>query len=159
MNTAYSEPTRLNRDSLVLPEVLRLIRESFAYMEGRIDPPSSMHRLTLDSLRRQIDEGEIWVIGDRPDAVVFLTPKPGRLYLSKLAVDLRQRDRGLARTLIEQAQVQARRYGLDILELQSRVELVENHATFARLGFSKTGETAHPGFDRPTSITMQKRLG
>ena len=31
--------------------------------------------------------------------------------------------------------------------------------TFERLGFSKTAEHAHEGFDRPTYITMQKRLG
>ncbi|MCI5085719.1 MAG: N-acetyltransferase, partial [Rhodovulum sp.] len=32
--------------------LLRLIRTSFAYMDGRIDPPSSMHQLTVDTLRQ-----------------------------------------------------------------------------------------------------------
>ena len=42
-----------------------------------------------------------------------------------------------------------------MLELSTRIELVENHATFARMGFAKTAETAHEGFDRPTSIVMR----
>jgi len=91
-------------------------------------------------------------------AVVFLTVKPGRLYLGKLAVDASMRGQGLARRLVAQAETRARILGLPVVELETRVELVENHATFARLGFAKTGETAHPGYDRPTSITMQKRL-
>lgn len=34
--------------------------------------------------------------------------------------------------------------------------LVENHEAFAALGFAKVAQSAHPGFDRPTSITMRK---
>jgi len=43
-------------------------------------------------------------------------------------------------------------------DLQTRVELVENHAAFAAMGFAMTGTTAHKGDDRPTSITMQLDL-
>jgi hypothetical protein len=38
----------------------------------------------------------------------------------------------------------------------ARVELTETHATFRALGFTETGRTAHPGFDRPTSITFRR---
>ncbi|WP_170400984.1 GNAT family N-acetyltransferase [Ruegeria arenilitoris] len=145
-------------DSARLTEVLHLIRETFAYMEGRIDPPSSMHRLTMEELQRQARDGEIWGIGDRPDAVVFLTPKPDCLYLSKLAVAQNKRGQGLARRLVEVAERRARAKGFRALELQTRIELVENHATFARLGFAVTRETTHPGYDRTTSLTMRKRL-
>ena len=44
------------------------------------------------------------------------------------------------------------------LELQTRIELTENQATFGRMGFVKTAETAHEGFDRPTSITMRAKV-
>jgi hypothetical protein len=47
--------------------------------------------------------------------------------------------------------------GLDHLELQTRVELTENHATFRAMGFVETGRTAHPGYDR-TSITFRRAL-
>jgi len=38
------------------------------------------------------------------------------------------------------------------------VELVENHAAFAKMGFVRTGESAHPGYDRPTSITLRRAV-
>lgn len=46
-----TEPRRPGPDDPCLAEVLALIRCSFAYMDGRIDPPSSMHRLTLSALQ------------------------------------------------------------------------------------------------------------
>ncbi len=52
----------------------------------------------------------------------------------------------------------ARQTGHAVLELETRIELTENHDTFAALGFVKTGEHAHDGYDRPTFITMRKRL-
>ena len=42
-----------------------------------------------------------------------------------------------------------------MLELETRIELTENHAAFARMGFIKTAETSHEGFDRTTSIVMR----
>ena len=115
--------------------VLQLIRESFAFMDARIDPPSSMDRLSVADLAAQA----LWVIEEAGQSVacVFLTEKPGRLYLGKLAVAASQRGRGLAGRL---------------------VELVENHAAFATMGFQKVGETAHDGYARPTSFTFQRRV-
>ncbi|TMV63142.1 GNAT family N-acetyltransferase [Thioclava sp. BHET1] len=140
--------------------VLRLIRESFAFMDARIDPPSSMHRLSVAELTAQAREGEVWGIEEagQPVACVFLTEKPGRLYLGKLAVAASQRGRGLARRLVEQGVESCRARGLAVLELQVRVELVENQAAFAAMGFEKVGETAHDGFARPTSFTFQRRV-
>lgn len=138
--------------------LLRLIRDEFAFMEGRIDPPSSMHRLTEDDIARQAVEGEVWVIGAPPRACVFLTRKGDALYLGKLAVAAAHRGMGLARALVDVAAERARAMGLPALELQVRVELAENQAAFAALGFAETGRTAHPGHDRPTSITMRKLL-
>lgn len=140
--------------------LMRLIQTNFAYMEGRIDPPSSMHRLTADEIARRAEQGEIWVIEEdaHPIACIFLTPRNGALYIGKLTVATSHRGRGLARRLVETAQARAEALGLRLLELQSRIELVENHAAFASMGFELTGETAHPGFDRPTSLTFRKQL-
>lgn len=52
----------------------------------------------------------------------------------------------------------AREAGKSRLVLQTRVELVENHEAFTRLGFSITAHTAHEGFDRPTSVTMVRSV-
>ena len=52
----------------------------------------------------------------------------------------------------------ARDSGHAVLELETRIELTENHETFAAMGFVRTAEHAHAGYDRPTSITMKKPL-
>jgi predicted N-acetyltransferase YhbS len=140
--------------------ILRLVQESFAYMEGRIDPPSSMHRLTAKAIAEQAQKGEVWVIEENgaPVACLFLTPRPDALYLGKLAVANTHRGKGLARRLVEQAETRARALNLPALELQSRIELTGNHAAFAAMGFVQLGATAHPGYDRPTSLTFRKTL-
>ncbi|WP_233557069.1 GNAT family N-acetyltransferase [Gemmobacter lutimaris] len=136
--------------------VLALIRAAFAYMDGRIDPPSSMHRLTEADLSTEAGAGEVWVIGTPPMACMVLTPKADALYVGKLATAEPERGRGLARRLMVRAEARARALGLPALELQSRVELVENHAAFTAMGFMQTGATAHAGYDRPTSLTFRK---
>ena len=55
-------------------------------------------------------------------------------------------------------EVLARERGLAAIELETRIELVENHATFRALGFRKVAEKSHPGYARSTSITMRKLL-
>jgi len=91
--------------------ILTLIQTEFAFMEGRIDPPSSMHRLTLGTISDHAQTGEIWAMGPTPIACVFLTPKPDVLYVGKLAVAASHRRHGLARILIELAATRARRCG------------------------------------------------
>ncbi len=140
--------------------ILGLVRAEFAGMDGRIDPLSSVHRLTEDAIRGHSESGEVWVIGppDAPLACIFLTPKPRALYLGKLAVKASAREQGHARRLVEKAEARAQALGLPVLELQTRVELLDNHAAFARLGFTRIGGTAHPGYDRVTSYTYRKTV-
>ena len=140
------------------PALLALIRAEFAYMDGRIDPPSSMHRLTPDSLASQSRNAEIWAIGDPPVACVVLTPKPRALYVGKLAVAASHRRQGLARRLVVLAENRAKALQKAFLELEVRVELVENQRAFIALGFIEAARTAHTGYDRPTSVTMRRAV-
>ncbi|MDH3668602.1 MAG: GNAT family N-acetyltransferase [Paracoccaceae bacterium] len=141
--------------------MLALILDAFTYMEGRIDPPSSAHRLTVEAMAAQAASGMVWVIedGGRPIACAFGKLSGEALYLGKIAVAQGYRGRGLARRLIEKAASEARAKGRAWLELESRIELAENHAAFGAMGFVKTGETAHPGYDQSTSITMRRPIG
>ena len=134
-----------------------LILAAFAYMDSRINPPSSALRLTAPSMKADADKGAL-LIAERADDLVgcvFAQVKGDALYIGKLAVRPGLQGAGIGRKLVDAAREEARRRGLVMLELQTRVELTENHATFARMGFVKTAETAHEGFDRPTSITMR----
>ena len=136
--------------------LLRLIQASFAFMEGRIDPPSSATRLTVADLSRQARDGEIWLLEEmgRPIACLVLTPKDDHLYLGKLATDPAFRRQGLARQLVKHAVARAKALSLPELRLETRVELTENHAAFRAMGFRETSRSAHPGFSRPTSVTF-----
>ena len=138
--------------------VLSLIRDAFAFMDGRIDPPSSMHALTAAAIAQQAQSGEVWLIGTAPAACIFLTARPPALYVGKLAVAAAMRRQGLAQVLIAVADTRARALGLSALQLQTRVELTENHAAFTAMGFHQTAASAHPGFDRPTSLTFERRV-
>ena len=152
-------PRRIDAGDPALTGLLRLMRDCFAYMEGRIDPPSSLGNVTAMSLRQTARNAEIWAIGHPPVACMILTPNPGVLYLGKVCVAPSHQRLGLARHLMDHAGARAHALNLPILELQTRIELLGNHATFAALGFTEHARTAHPGFDRPTSITMRKRIG
>ena len=140
--------------------VRALVAEAFAYMEGRIDPPSSLHRWTAETFAAEAASGAAFLAeaAGRPVACLFAQPEGDAFYIGKVAVAKAWRGRGLARALVEAAEAEARALGLASLALGSRIELAETHAAFAALGFERTGESAHPGFDRPTSIAMARPL-
>jgi N-acetylglutamate synthase-like GNAT family acetyltransferase len=136
-----------------------LLIASFAYMDGRIDPPSSLKRMSPETLAAKARD-ETLIVAEAADGTLagcgFLAETTETIYLGKLAVAVQWRRRGVLRAMIAAADAVACQRGKDWLELQTRVELIENHATFAALGFEKVGETAHPGYDRATSITMRR---
>lgn len=140
--------------------VRRLILDAFAYMEGRIDPPSSALRLTPETMAADAASGAL-LLAERAGELagcLFLRPRPHALCLAKLAVRPDLQRQGIGRKLVEAACAEALAGGFPALELQTRVELVENHAAFRRMGFVEAGRTAHPGYDRPTSVTMRMAL-
>ncbi|MBX3569296.1 MAG: GNAT family N-acetyltransferase [Rhizobiaceae bacterium] len=142
------------------PRLLGLIRRAFASMDGIIDPPSSAHHLTVETLIAKASSETVF-LGHMDGAMAgcaFVADRPGRLYVGKLAVEPASQGRGVGSRLLDAIEALARRRGVSVLELQTRVELTDNHRTFARWGFLETGRTAHPGYDRPTSITLRKVL-
>lgn len=148
------------KDFVAWTELHGLLVKSFSYMTGRIDPPSSLQKLSISGLQAKADVEDLFLALRNETLIgcMFGTPKGHRYYVGKLAVDETARGYGVARQLIASAAQIAQSQGRAILELQTRVELVENHKAFQALGFEKTAETAHRGFDRPTSYTYQKRL-
>jgi GNAT superfamily N-acetyltransferase len=154
----HRTPRRLEPGSDFAP-LLTFIRRAFAYMEGRIDPPSSILRMAETDMDRMARDGEVWVADESADEIaasVILTPRVGHLYLGKLAVAERLRGQGIARQMVKLASSRARDLGLRELRLQTRVELAENHAAFMALGFHETGRSAHLGYDRPTTVDFAK---
>lgn len=155
-------PRRIDAARDDMEALLGLILRAFAFMDGRIDPPSSARTLTPGRLRDKAVEETGFVI-DGPDglpvACLFCRlDGPETLYLGKLAVDPVWQGRGLGRQLLAAAEAHARAAGCRRLRLETRVELTENHRLFARWGFVRAGESRHPGFDRTTSVDMVKEI-
>lgn len=140
--------------------LLDLILAAFAGMHGRIDPPSSALRLTPDLLKARADNETMLLAydGSRLAGCAFLAGRGDRLYLGKLAVAPIFQGRGIGRALLMAADDCARAAGKGFIELETRVELLENHAFFAAMGFAETGRGAHPGFARPTSVTFRRQV-
>ncbi|TPI14926.1 GNAT family N-acetyltransferase [Mesorhizobium sp. B4-1-3] len=141
-------------------DLLALIRRAFAYMDGVIDPPSSAHLLTADTLAEKAkrETGFLAVENGRIVGCIFALERARDFYVGKLAVEPRLQGQGAGTRLMRAVEDLARARGKDAIELQTRIELTPNHAAFARLGFRETERTAHEGYDRPTSITMRKVL-
>jgi N-acetylglutamate synthase-like GNAT family acetyltransferase len=139
-------------------ELLALILSSFAYMDGIIDPPSSAHRLTLASLAQKASDEMAYVAIEegRLTGCIFLKPEPTCLYVGKLAVAPGLQGTGIGRRLLAVAEDTARALQLPALRLETRIELIENHATFSRWGFLRTAEKSHAGFDRITFVEMKR---
>lgn len=141
-------------------QLVGLLRESFAYMEARIDPPSSLTKMGIEEFKVKAVEETLIVAREDQQLLgcAFVALRDDCVYVGKVAVARSARGRGIARQMLAAAEVVARKHRRTVLELQARIELVENQATFAALGFEKVAETAHPGYSRPTSITMRKRI-
>ena len=103
---------------------------------------------------------ELFVAFDQGELVgcLFARPQADALYVGKVAVAPRLQGQGTGRRLMQAAEQFARENGFNLLELDTRIELTENHASFAAFGFRRTAEHAHAGYDRSTYITMQKPL-
>jgi GNAT superfamily N-acetyltransferase len=141
-------------------DVLALIMRAFASMDGVVDPPSSAHLLTAESLRDKArkETGFLALQDGQIVGCAFVLERPDDFYVGKLAIEPGFQGQGIGRRLMQAAEYLARSRNKAAIELQTRIELTGNHAAFARLGFGETERTAHKGYDRPTSITMRKVL-
>jgi GNAT superfamily N-acetyltransferase len=141
-------------------QLVDLIRDSFAYMDSRIDPPSSLKGMGIEEFKAKAAK-ETLIIADADSSILgcaFAALRCDCVYVGKVAVAHSARGKGIARAMFAAAEGFARTHERNFLELQTRIELIENHATFAALGFDKIAESSHPGYSRPTSITMRKRV-
>jgi N-acetylglutamate synthase-like GNAT family acetyltransferase len=140
--------------------LLALLFEAFTYMECRIDPPSSLHLLNEETIAQKATEETLLLArdGGRLVGCCFLKNLGEKMYLGKLAVDPKAQHSGIGIAVVNSAIDLCRTRGKKLIELQSRIELVEVHDFFRRCGFRQSGTTAHEGYDRPTSITMQLEL-
>ena len=142
-------------------ELLQLIQDAFAFMEERIDPPSSLHQLTPTSIAQKAQTEALFLAFNNSELVgcVFGEAQENALYVNKLAVAKQCQGRGIGRHLMLAVEQHALEIGKSSLELKARIELTENHRTFEAMGYTITGKHAHPGYDQPTFVAMRKAIG
>lgn len=141
-------------------ELHRLLIASFAYMDGRIDPPSSLLAMSAADVESKAAHERLMIatVEDVLVGCLFGRPQSGWLYVGKMAVEPARQGMGIGRMLMAEARELAAGAGLQGLELETRIELIENHQAFARLGFVRIAEQSHAGYSKPTSITMRSAL-
>ena len=141
-------------------KLLELLHAAFAYQNDRIDPPSSLHKLDAESLAQKAGEENLFLAVEDGELLgcAFARVNPSCVYVGKVAVWPARQGQGIGRLLMHAVEGFARGTGKPAMELDTRVELVENHKTFAAFGFVKTADRSHAGYTRTTFITMQKPL-
>jgi ribosomal protein S18 acetylase RimI-like enzyme len=152
---------RFNTDFDQWQQLLELLRSAFSFQTSRINPPSSLQNLNAKSLEKKAKSEALFLAWSDDNLVGCIFAKAiadNALYVGKHAVLPTYQGQGIGSALMKAIELYAKEQAKGCLELQVRVELTENQATFSSLGFIETQRTSHPGFETITSVTMQKML-
>ena len=143
-----------------VPDILSVITSAFAEHRGKLVPPSSAERKTIEVVREELAQAEACVAEDEGRLVgcVFFRPRGDSVYLDRLAVLPGMRGRGIASALIATVEHAARARGVGALTLTVRLALTRQRALYEKLGFEFVEFGTHEGFTEPTSMKMRKRL-
>jgi ribosomal protein S18 acetylase RimI-like enzyme len=135
-----------------LPAIRAVIEAAYARYLTRMDkPPAPMSR----DYGPSVEAGTTWVTGSPIMAVLTLYPRDDHLYVENVAVDPSAQGRGLGRALMEFAEREAARQGLNRMALVTHEVMTENQAIYARLGYTEVERRAEDGYRR---IYMEKTL-
>ena len=140
--------------------VAELIHAAFEEYRGRLAPESGALGETAESIAAAFADHAVIVAeaGGRLVGCMLATRQGEALYLGRFAVHPDFRQHGIATRLLAEAERHARAAGATSLALGVRIALPDNFRYFAVRGFREIGREAHPGFDHPTSIRMEKQL-
>jgi predicted N-acetyltransferase YhbS len=143
-----------------IPAILAVIKEAFREYQGKLIPPSSAERKTIEIVRAELAEATALVaeVDGQIGGCVFYRPQAGAIYLDRLAVLPQYRRRGMATALLARVEAKARDLGFASLTLSVRLALEGQQRFYERLGFVAAGQDSHPGFTEPTSLKMKKTL-
>ena len=140
--------------------IAALVRSAFAAQSRPTNPPASALKETETTIAEHLAHGGGAVVesDDQLIGALLWSDEDGGLYLSRLSVHPAHRRRGIARALIAEAEREARRRGLGLMHLGTRLVLEENRRLFRSCGFEETTRHRHEGFDEPTWVRMERRL-
>ena len=137
-----------------------LIRRAFAAQPRPTNPPSSALNETAATITAHLARGGGAVL-QRDGLVVgavLWEVEDDALYISRVSVDPSYRRQGIARTLVDEGEREARRRRLPRMTLGVRLELEENRQLFRSCGFEDLEFRRHEGYTEPTWVLMERRL-
>ena len=103
-----------------------------------------------------VAEGDAHVWADPAVAgLLILRAEGGTLWVENVAVDPARQGHGLGRTLLDFAEEQARRRGIDELRLYTHERMTANISLYSRLGWTEYERRAEQGFAR---VFMRKQV-
>ena len=79
---------------------------------------------------------------------IVLFPRGDHLFIENVAVHPGAQGKGVGAALLAFAEAEARRRGLDAIELYTNARMTENLSLYPRLGYLETGRRRESGFDR-----------
>jgi len=139
------------------PVVHELTQAAFAGYEA-LDPPSGALRESVESVRRDLEAAGAalaWLDSEPVGCLRFVVAAD-HLHVRRVAVTPELQGRGIGRALMAWAEAQAENRGLPRVTVGVRLSPPGNLAFYRRLGYQVVAEHAHPGYDRPTWVSMQK---
>lgn len=138
--------------------LLRLIQTAFGEYQGRLDPPSGAHAETERSIVNLLEREHAVLAGVSTEALgcVFYHHAPDETYLHRLAVLPAARRMSLGRALMNYVEARARDAGVARVRLGVRLQLPENQAYYARMGYTVLRYGTHTGYTQPTFVHMVK---
>jgi ribosomal protein S18 acetylase RimI-like enzyme len=141
-------------------ETAELIRTAFAAQSRSTNPPSSALLESGPSIAGKLAAGGGFGVfeGGVLIAAALWSVNDDALHVARVSVAPGARGRGFVRSLIAACEAEARRRGVRKMTLKTRLELPENERLFERCGFARREVEAHPGFETPTTVVMEKIL-
>jgi ribosomal protein S18 acetylase RimI-like enzyme len=143
-----------------IPSLAHVIALAFEEHRGKLTPPSSSLNKSPESVRQELQTAKAIVTGnDEIIGCVFYSLKEDFVYLAHLAVLPDHRGLGIAKALVQAVETKALEQGFTKVRLSVRLALEATRALYERLGYTVYSYGAHPGFNTPTFVTLEKILG
>ena len=104
-----------------------------------------------------IDAAEVWVAVDFAEILGYIVMRPSgdALHIENIAVSPPRHGEGVGKALLNFAEAEAARIGIQRMDLYTNVKMRENLALYPRLGWVETDRRTENGFER---VYFEKRL-
>jgi GNAT superfamily N-acetyltransferase len=138
-------------DVQAITELVVAAYRDYEPLIGRTPLPMLIH------YEEAVRDHEVWVLelDGALVGVIELDVHPDHLWVENVAVAPRWQGRGLGRRLLLHAEAEARRRGLDRLDLLTNERYLDNIAMYTRYGYVETHRVPHQGTDL---VFFSKRL-